>query len=1795
MKRLVAVATAASAFPQLLLLLPSTLADGILRGSNDRENTNSIKKNLDIRDLVFSEEEKILLGSSGKQKTSATTNTGVFEDYVLDTIGGVNKEDHLYLLPQTPDLILSFDDLNDLSEANIQDETQERILREDRSLSDSSITGNFSPLSCNGAYTACTPWNTTLPLTAVMTIPCGTCISMDFTQNEVIDLPGTLNIEGKLVVPNNAKFTLKTDMIVVQGELEMTKNNTVKANPEVSFIMKKGATSFTPHSQNAGVCTGSCVVGHRAVVIAGGKLNIRGLSPSCPAWSPVVDVVPSGMVVPPLGSFSTAPDPKPGCASNILSETFSGPHDWDGNLGAFVTITNETSWDGKSNYMKVSNRLKSWQGPHLELSSYMDCFEADVDYFIEAQVRIVNTTDTPEGSECSREGKKCIKFRGEFMQSTDMVKFVTLHEMSGLDAVPDNTWFTYRGSFKFNGFFLASGNVYRSLSIEGPEEGLELHVGDIQIYMAPPEAFPSQDVVCKDLFVNGDAGSTGGYSYPWKPFVKNEAEITIVDYPAAPYFRLSDRFAEYSSLTTLLPTGCTVAGAKYLFNVDILIHAEDTVEPIVIIRTWRPDGTFLFNQIAKCPSMNQDGWVNCKSQFMFGDVHASSPKIELLFVFPGDKSSVIDFDNLHFAWKEGGGADPKVESSVGGCWDVGATVGVPSSTLLYESSARATIAAVNSNTGQLTLDGSFEIPESKLESPNTFGRIALLSRNIEFRSDDTDIRQGGQLIVLHTPNVQQILEGVAFRYFGQQGVKDAYPVHFHHSGDSQNSLVSKNSVYDSNRCIVLSGTQNVQVHDNVGFDIKGYCFAVTDGSATQNYFYRNLGALVKKTSIRTSPEEPDDKLPAVFYITNPNNSYLENVAGGSEDSGFFFNLDTVITGTNPLAYKSLGAPCRTPLMLFKDNVSHSNRGMGVRAFPSNGGYNPMVPVTFQTTRTYRNRGFGFYFVNGQNLVIDGGYIADNQLGIDLHMVDDAFVKNVDIIGQSPEYNFLVSEKLALAHCLQGSLIVGMRIHPNVKDNTKKGPTIENINFGGFNEGCTNGNAIAISGNIREALYTAPTTFTNITFDPATVKKENLMNACDAANKMVLDMNIPDYGGGFNKILTNDNENGFVVSDTPAMTGGGGCTKIPGSSCTSYCVGSRSCVRKITIGVDPQGTKDFHLKASDGQGTIKTGESSFANSGDDLYDTFWSKMRYFSLSLSSGDWNVYFETGGGNPAHVNFAKVILGDEPSCVGYMDSYTFTTPSVAANTCNTLISDPGFESAVDGYTGFMHTGGGTTVLTSGAFSGSKALKTTKRTSWNDGPAVYLDNRCFNEGDKYEVTAKIKIVDSNGNGSSCDPKLKSGNMKCPVAHIKALKDGATHSWAFHVGTVQESAASNGWMDFSGFFTVDSTMSEADQFVLFVVGLRENYNFYLDNFQVTKLTHNCNSNYIMNGDFDSGQTQFWKPLGGARLSTSTTAASGAKAMKVQGRTQWWEGPKQSLDMKCFQEGQELIVSAKVMLAQPSTSIASSITEYECDPLLSTGGLECPFMWLEIGPPANSTYTASTWKELARTLGPKKPGYKNMWGILEVTADIANASKLNLLFNKGKAGIDMLLDSVEIKLNPNAPQFGCDELVKFGDFENGDVRFFSVLGYGAFDMYSPGRGGSQYALQHSNRLYEWNGIRQEIDQDCLSLSSEWVVSAYFRILDNNGNGVSCDKTARFGANVCPVFTVFSIQGSTPNYYTLWNTNTESWNANGWNTYTSIMTVSNEMMTYDTVSLFASKAPQGVTIVLDDFSITKKPSV
>jgi hypothetical protein len=355
-------------------------------------------------------------------------------------------------------------------------------------------------------------------------------------------------------------------------------------------------------------------------------------------------------------------------------------------------------------------------------------------------------------------------------------------------------------------------------------------------------------------------------------------------------------------------------------------------------------------------------------------------------------------------------------------WRVGDEIVLASTDFDPRQAERRTIAAIKGNT--ITLDRkldymhfgriTFDVDER--------GEVGLLTRNIRIQASADAERsfQGGHVMAMGASKM--FVEGVEFNRMGQNLTLARYPIHWHLIGDATGQYIRNAAIHDTyNRCVTVHGTNFLRVENNVTYNTVGHCFFLEDGIEHGNEFIRNLAIQTKchtskpcvPTNLAASGEPrtgtngqqskdvllPSDNTVASFWITNPDNTYRDNVAAGSDANGFWMSLPEHPNGKFEGSEISLKTwPRRTPVREFKGNVAHSNydgfmfdrniaanNTFGVTGSSHTGLENPAdpnsraLPSVFEDLTAYKNRNGGIWG-RGEMHLFRNVKFADNAIG-----------------------------------------------------------------------------------------------------------------------------------------------------------------------------------------------------------------------------------------------------------------------------------------------------------------------------------------------------------------------------------------------------------------------------------------------------------------------------------------------------------------------------------------------------------------------------------------------------------------------------------------------------------------------------------------------------------------------------------------------------------------------------------------------------------------------------------------------
>src|SRR6195256_3314650 len=290
-------------------------------------------------------------------------------------------------------------------------------------------------------------------------------------------------------------------------------------------------------------------------------------------------------------------------------------------------------------------------------------------------------------------------------------------------------------------------------------------------------------------------------------------------------------------------------------------------------------------------------------------------------------------------------------------WRVGDEIVLASTDYDPRQAERRTISAISGNT--ITLDKKLDYMHfGKITfDVDERGEVGLLTRNIKLQAS-ADAEQsfyGGHVMAM--VGSKMFVEGVEFNRMGQNLTLARYPSQWQRIGDAKGQYIRNAAIHDTyNRCVTVHGTNFLHVENNVTYNTVGHCFFLEDGAEHGNQFVHDLAIQVKchtsracvPTNLAANGENmgsnslnratyradsmsgkdtllPSDNTVTAYWITNPDNAFIDNVAAGSDENGFWWWLPENPIGKFEGTEISKNTwPRRTRMAEFRGNVAHSN-------------------------------------------------------------------------------------------------------------------------------------------------------------------------------------------------------------------------------------------------------------------------------------------------------------------------------------------------------------------------------------------------------------------------------------------------------------------------------------------------------------------------------------------------------------------------------------------------------------------------------------------------------------------------------------------------------------------------------------------------------------------------------------------------------------------------------------------------------------------------------------------------------
>jgi len=1628
--------------------------------------------------------------------------------------------------------------------------------------------GNFEPLDCNPVSfngVTCSSWETkfgsSLTHNNLVIIPCNECIRMDIAGAELL-LNGGLDIQGKLLFPDGYKLILKTTHIVVQGELEMTASRAVTDSPDVEFILfgKDTSLKFNPLAPNSKL---NSSVGKKSITVAGGRINILALPEDTPTWVKLYDTI-SGNGNGPTpnaqdAAILTFTPPPAGCDStSIISETFTNgipAHPWTGSLGAQYEFNSARG-------LRVYDRKGVYHGPQIDLKNIdTACLVPDRTYFITARIAYGgNLPTTGQSTECAQTGEKCLEIRYEYMEPDGRARSYQKTKELQFYSTKNGEDFVLAFEIIFTEAEVNVNNVYGSFRIFGVDPSADIELKEFSLSLPPQAAYPSPGAgLCSNLVTaNGNADAAGMHPFPFYRS-NSSSKVVVVKDGAETYFQITRGGTwDKSGLMWSVPASCVEKSAKYSLYARVRVNSGSEKDGRLRF-LWKADneGSDVWKTLMECPMSTNSEWVDCSAAYTIPEEMDTGNELDYdIYISTVDADGNLypavpyDISKLDFGVEGGAPVSIVVDNAVKGKWGIGAEILLTSHTNRNDDSQVRTITEINDipfddQHVAVTLHDSFQKPivERNNPHPQTAIEVALLSRTIQFSGEfdeDPGVLHGCHFWIKHTTTAKQTLEGVGFVNCGQQGNLGRYPIHYHHSNSVSGSVISKNLVKDSNqRGIVVHGTDDLLVKENVLYNIMGHGFLLEDGIEQYNTFANNLAASNKPVVTVISDKESDNK-PASFWVTNPTNNFTGNVAAGSTHNGFWFELQVRGKKAKTKVFESSSKkPHTEPLLLFTDNVSHSNDQRGFSTYPHRG-YSPDVGAEFLRFSLFRNYNEGIFINHSRNLYFLDCLLADNHKGFRLNDSGNILLKNSEVIGVTPGYLELMQTQDVNPPC-RNNVNSGIDLDNRSPSNKDHSLTVQDVNISGFdNTGCDESYIARIKpkNSMPGQNFDGYTTFEGTQYNG--LERPARINFCSADDIGVDDIYLTDKNSALGPASISGTST--FISNTPTMTKfvqGDDCQDT--LLCSLYC--KNTCFHTIEYTIPYAfDTEKYKLKTCDMANPTKCVE--FSGSFKDMSEleaTKYHRTRKFSIHLPPGDYNaVFLDNSGSNTWPTSVHTKQKGD-------------LCPTGVKMNLNELVAD---------CTNLIKNGEpniGTEFWTHGRYGVrvyNGAFTSINTTSNKPVLSQWLDTRCVEQmqGRKYKITARVRMEDG-GKPWLCKPNSK----RCPKIMIRAEK--RSHRWE-----VAKMIAENGLKDGDyelvyGVFEIRPEMLVGSRILFQIEQNVAGKSMFVKDIAMKLMPeapNNCANNLVLNGNFDTGDSSHWDDISIVEAEVigcednavftfttdgnveqdcawikknlskrKTYCEQGAveKACKLTCDNCQEQSPnfaasftaEKSLYVRthlhhgCMNEGERYFVKAKFMvLDKDGKGVACN------NDRASTK--TCPELRLRSDTKTND---ARDTKTVARAVGSQLAGsWNELYGEFNVSPNDANGDYHQLYLSRTIEGQTYILDNFEVQKMSWNP---CSELIFNGNLDIGFAGVFERFGSGTLSDVL-GSGNTGLAVQVSNRQSHNHGLRYIFPSnlECFNPGATFQVSADIKMVDSTGNGAPCLITQDNGnrEDACP---------------------------------------------------------------------------
>lgn len=757
-----------------------------------------------------------------------------------------------------------------------------------------------------------------------------------------------------------------------------------------------------------------------------------------------------------------------------------------------------------------------------------------------------------------------------------------------------------------------------------------------------------------------------------------------------------------------------------------------------------------------------------------------------------------------------------------------------------------------------------------------------------------------------------------------------------------------------------------------------------------------------------------------------------------------------------------------------------------------------------------------------NAELRDSLFAENRENVQIRWSDDVNVTDTDIRGISSASKYLSHPPYYQKPCLGyfGSpvgVMIPTAIHrwdwtyPDGSPRVNRGTKLTNVDFTLFDQTDECSESVPITFNMndkRNGHWNYLSSFSNVRVDG-----DKLFDAESANDNGIPDIIISDPDGSSDPARQASGPGSFVSNKRYLKEFAGGDCDLYSEGIV-YC--QNACYRTVELIVGQTGTSSYELRVTRSDGSEVYIPDIYEYDNNPNVTAYQDAPRKFYASLPSGQFDLeFFENG--NPVWPQYVYENWEATPDCEGHLDlqDITIVERELTNGECDDLIANGDMELGVDGWQHRNSNGGyqygWLEALPESGIGQSKAIGYFNRNSQYAGIGQDLDTRCFHQNMNafYEIKAWFRLVNETSTEPFiCDYFTNSYPDRCPKMTLKNVRylDPDTRQnldWDYDQDKALAVATPNGPDGFNllhGVMKIDEKYNAIHRAMMYIEHFHTDFDMILDDFSITKMDGACLGNFVRNGDFEIGDSRFWKMYGTSKY--EVVDLNGSKGLKVYDRGHSDHGIMQYLhiNLDCVNEFDRFLVRVDYSLQD------SDGNSYECDLTKHDGTHECAQMRVK----SYSHNDGHPHPYVANTVAVESSvsqGLNKMTGIFTFGAGEANHYQMFMHIFGPHIDSSIILNDVSIEPLPK----DCQQVVVNPSFDDGSAAFWKPYDWPRPVISITKSVDDDFSLLFRRESGHGTYISQTLDTRCIVEGQDFILSAKFRFFNetNLSEPLGCD--------------------------------------------------------------------------------------